>query len=218
MNQVIVIANKKGGSGKSTLFQNLIALLLEKGKSVLAIDIDPTGISTFWSKQRAEKFNESNFTYKNYPSTTSIERELTIIKDKKEFDYIIIDSAGFDSIAMRSAIMSEPNLLLIPSKSTQLDLFVSRSFISEVNNYLNSVNSKTIIRTVLMECDALPSQATIIIDCKEALKKFGASSLNNFTVRRNAYKFGFLTGDSALHDKKARYEISGILNEIETLL
>ena len=85
MGRIIAIANQKGGVGKTTTTINLSACLAEKGKKVLAIDLDPQGNTT--SGLGIEKEIVENSVYELMLGECSI-REITI-KTEIENLYIL---------------------------------------------------------------------------------------------------------------------------------
>ena len=80
MGRVIAVANQKGGVGKSTTAMNRSAWLAEKGKKVLAIDIDPQGNTT--SGLGVDKNNVENTLYELLLGEA--EAKDTIVKDVVE--------------------------------------------------------------------------------------------------------------------------------------
>lgn len=71
MGRAIVVANQKGGVGKTTTAINLSACLAEAGKKVLAIDMDPQGNMT--SGLGVEKDEVENTVYELLLSEATVE-------------------------------------------------------------------------------------------------------------------------------------------------
>lgn len=80
MGRTIAIANQKGGVGKTTTAINLSACLAEKGKKVLAVDMDPQGNMT--SGLGVDKDNVENTIYNLIIGESKMEEVL--IKDVLE--------------------------------------------------------------------------------------------------------------------------------------
>lgn len=71
MGRIIAVANQKGGVGKTTTATNLSACLAEKGKKVLAIDMDPQGNMS--SALGIDKNNAENTVYELILEECSLE-------------------------------------------------------------------------------------------------------------------------------------------------
>lgn len=71
MGRIIVVANQKGGVGKTTTAINLSACLAEAGKKVLAIDMDPQGNMT--SGLGVEKDEVENTVYELLLGETDVQ-------------------------------------------------------------------------------------------------------------------------------------------------
>lgn len=129
--KVIVIANEKGGTGKSTLAMHLIVSLLRAGKKVASFDLDARqGTLTRYIQNRNEfaKLNGIPLPVpehmcwtpdrsKIYSFTAQVEKML------RNFDVIIVDTPGAHSPLMIEA-MTIADTVLTPINDSLIDLDV----------------------------------------------------------------------------------------------
>jgi chromosome partitioning protein len=132
--RVIVVANEKGGSGKSTVAIHLAVALMRSGQSVATIDLDATQRSftnyvdnrLAWSRQRGLDlpapthvcFDEE----REEPERDSAKPFLdTVTTLAEQHDTIVIDTPGHSSEVARLAL-SLADTLLTPLNDSFVDL------------------------------------------------------------------------------------------------
>ncbi len=131
--RVIVVANEKGGSGKSTVAIHLAIALLRSGQSVATVDLDATQRSfthyvdnrLAWSRQRGLDlptpshvcFEEERDTERT-PATALLN---TLDALAEQHNTIVIDTPGHDSEVARLAL-SLADTLLTPLNDSFVDL------------------------------------------------------------------------------------------------
>lgn len=104
---ILLVANTKGGVGKTSLATSMLAALSKRDKVVVGVDLDSANksASEWWSKNRKE--DQGKFYY----LSGDIREEL--IKIGNEYDEVVIDAGGFDNAEFRQAV-SVADVILIP--------------------------------------------------------------------------------------------------------
>src|SRR6476619_7633079 len=102
---IIVIGGTKGGTGKSTLVTNLVAIDVDNGKDSLLVDSDKQASASAWSTVR----DESTLGLVRVPSVQkygqiALTNELKSLA--KKYDNIFVDAGGYDSEELRAAILA----------------------------------------------------------------------------------------------------------------
>lgn len=135
MARIIVVANLKGGVGKSTIAINLASALASSGARVVIIDADSQGTSSFWETQgqlpaKAQAMplddgeSEPSFFTRLFQSGAA--RERVRIEGWKQAvtsanaDFIVIDCPPHVGLATRTAI-SIADLVLVPVTASTAD-------------------------------------------------------------------------------------------------
>ena len=119
---ITVVANLKGGSGKSTVAFNLGIWLLSKGESVVAYDLDPQKTLTDVSLVRNDEGIEPRLEVRNINGASLIE-EL-----RSHFCHVIVDVGAANMDAMKDAI-SVADRIIIPVPPSQPDVWATQRFL-----------------------------------------------------------------------------------------
>ena len=119
--QTVLVANPKGGSGKTTLATNVAGWLAGKRRDVLLRDLDPQRSSTEWLERRPALFpriagaRESKHDYK-----------------EGEHEWRVIDTpAGLHGDDLRDAVR-RADVMLVPLTPSAFDMAATHHFLTQV--------------------------------------------------------------------------------------
>jgi len=129
--KVIVLANEKGGTGKSTLAMHLIVSLLRSGKKVASFDLDARqGTLTRYLQNRSEfmKINGITLPVSDHTSWTEDKAKIysfsgQIEKIADQYDAIIVDTPGAHLPLVIEA-MALADVVVTPINDSLVDLDV----------------------------------------------------------------------------------------------
>ena len=115
---IITLASRKGGAGKSTIAAHLAALCHQGGFRTLVIDADPQGSLTLWHSLRADRQPDLR------SGARGIERALAMaVVDG--YQWVFIDTAASMWVVAQEAIRAA-TMVLIPARPGFLDLAAVR--------------------------------------------------------------------------------------------
>lgn len=131
-----MVANLKGGSGKSTVVFNLGLWLQMKGQPVVVYDLDPQQTLL----DVAEVRREEGYTppLQVYPPRESLQNDLTYHPKKT---HVLVDVGAANLDAMKKAIMSSDQII-IPVPPSQPDVWATQRFLDIVNEATNGNHPK----------------------------------------------------------------------------
>ncbi len=202
---IYVIANQKGGVGKTTLSTNLAVALSKKGQTIL-VDGDDQQSSIKWSKRRTQD-SITTISLKD-----NLKEELQQLKNNNK--YIVLDVAGRDSAEFRSALLIA-DVLIIPTQPSQTDIEVL-PFVLRLVNAAKQVNKKLETFVVLNKAPT-NTKSTEIDAALELLQQVkSVKTLNTIVRDRKQFRDAMIEGKSLLEmgSSKAKDELNEFLVEI----
>lgn len=121
---VVTVAQRKGGSGKTTLAANLAVVWAKRDFRVSAIDIDPQRSLALWGEARRSNRHSAGRPIeveevRGWRIRNEVERRLA------SHDVVLIDSPPHDETEARLAIRAA-DLVLIPVQPSPMDVWATR--------------------------------------------------------------------------------------------
>ena len=150
--KTILIANPKGGCGKTTLSVNIAGYLANRGKRVALLDMDRQQSASLWIETRPEYLPP-----------------IRAIKYNKEPDnpsnWLVIDSAaGLSGSNLAYSLIKQTSKIIVPVVPSLFDLHASRDFLTELLEEKKVRESHCHIGVVGMRMSPRTRAATVLED------------------------------------------------------
>ena len=203
---VITLASRKGGAGKSTLTAHLAACAHAAGRRCLLIDADPQGSLTLWQSLR----KDGQPPLEN--AARGIDRALAFA-GIDGFDWVFIDTAPTMWVVVQEAIRAA-TLVVIPARPGFFDLNAVRETVA---------TARERDKPYAVVLNAAPSrrddkEAPMVAHSRAFLDKHGIPVWHGQISQRTAYALTLAAGASACElapESAAAAEVAGLWSAVE---
>lgn len=148
----ILIANPKGGSGKTTLSTNLAGYYAAQGRHVTLADLDRQQSSLQWLQRRPEKL----------PIIHGHDARRKALPSK--FGTLIVDSPAGVHGEKLSAIVKQADCVIIPIQPSAFDIGATRDFLAVLEEEKAIRKHKTFVAVVGMRVDTRTRSSTLLLN------------------------------------------------------
>ena len=133
MAKIISFISRKGGTGKTTNAINLATTLHHLGKHVLLIETDANYTLNTLRKMELFKTKETKNGFEILGSQdNSVAEELSKIKEARQEDIIVVDSAGKTTDEAMKKLCLVSDMVIVPTSLTQNDLLVTYQTVTDL--------------------------------------------------------------------------------------
>lgn len=187
---VVVAANPKGGSGKTTLMLTLALSYAALGHRVAVVDADPNQIIANWVAHRVAQGRSVPFTLAETPAESSLVR---VIEDQAaRQDLVLIDLEGTAS-RMTSRAFARAHLVLVPLMPSAMDAGLAGQAVELIREEGEALQREIPFRLVISRAPAAVatrSLTRILAGIGEAGLPLLGQELRERAAFREIFEFG----------------------------
>ncbi len=199
--KIISFISRKGGTGKTTNAINLATSLHAAGKKVMLVETDTNyTLNTLRKMEAARESGTSSFDIVG-SQDNNVADELQSIREKAQYDYIVVDSAGKTTDEGIKKLCLVSNAVIVPTSLTQNDLLVTYQTVTDLMP-ARSINTDLKILVLPNRIHSFTRLKTV----QETLSKVSAKVLEVMVPQKNAY-----VNFSTMH---AEQEYTPVMKEI----
>ncbi len=120
---IVVVANPKGGVGKSTLSTNVAGYFARKGHAVMLGDADRQQSSALWLKLRPPEARPIQ--------TWDVSKDM-IARPPKDVTHVVLDTPAGLHGKLFKEVLKLADKVLVPLQPSIFDIYATRAFIDEL--------------------------------------------------------------------------------------
>lgn len=199
--RILTVAQRKGGSGKTTLAANLAVAWMRAGMKVAAVDIDPQQSLSLWFGMRGEGAGLLSSQVKGWRIRDEVERLA------RNADIVIVDSPPHDETEAKLAIRAA-DLVLVPVQPSPMDVWATRQTLAM---------AQTEKRPALLVLNRVPPRARLIDDMLAELAAMGGRIADSRIGNRVLFASALAQGQAASEVEPrgaAATEIAALADEV----
>ena len=204
--KIIALLNEKGGTGKSTLSQNIAACLYRQGKRVILVDADPQGTTRDWRSASPENAN--------LPNVIALDRPEMLVSLKNiDADIAIIDTPA-KAEKMTASVIRFADAALIVIQPSGADIWASAAAVRLIQQKID-VGGKIVAAFLVNRVSGSTNLSREVLAGE--WNEYGIEQLEATIGNRIAFAQALTDGLSIYDtaDRTGRAEIDLLVGELE---
>lgn len=214
---IYTIGGIKGGSSKTTIATNLVVFLLQQKRKVLLVDADDQASAASFTDVRSQLHDAVGYEMQQLTGRTLHQQVFALAG---EYDDIVIDTGGRDTVSQRAAL-TVSDVFLVPFAPRSLDIWTIDAVVKLVDE-VKSVNANLRSFSFVSRTDVHGNQGSAWREAAAVLKEYPSIEfLDQVVGNRVAFGNAVGRGEGVLElkpaDAKASAEITKLFTHIQQL-